>query len=397
MRCVEIQSLSDHVLGRKPSAQRWRLALLAFATALSACGRPEPAPEPVRAVRTWVVASGSTGRTQEFAAEIRARTESRLGFRVAGKLVDRPVQLGDAVRKGQVLARLDPQDLRLVQQSAWAAMQAAQANAEQAEAELKRFRGLQEQGFVSAAELERRTSVATASAAQLAQARAQAEVQGRQTAHGTLVADAAGVITAIEAEPGAVVAAGTPVLRLAWDGPRDVVFAVPEDRVASVRALLGAPAALMVQLWGDNAKPLRATVREVSAAADPATRTFSVKAGLDSASPAAARLGQTAVVTVQQGESLPAIKLPLTAVMQQQGQTAVWLLDKNSMTVRVQPIQVAGADGNEAVVASGLTPGDVVITAGVHVLTPGLKVKFEGAPAAASGPAAAASAAAPQR
>lgn len=353
------------------------IAALAAAAVLAGCSRPAPAPEPVRSVRTLKVAPESAGMSHEFAAEIRARTESRLSFRVGGKLTERPVQLGDTVRKGQVLARLDPADLKLIEESAIAGVQAAQANAAQAEADLKRFRGLYDQGFISAAELERRTTAATSAAAQLAQAKAQADVQGRQTSFGTLLADASGVITGVDAEPGAVIGAGTPIVRLAWDGPRDVVFAVPEDRVAPIRALIGKSGAVSVRLWGETGEPLRATIREVAAATDPVTRTFSVKADLIAASGAVApRLGQTAVVTLSPaGGSTVALKLPMTAVMQQQGQTAVWLLDAASMTVKLQPITVAAADGNELVVASGLTPGQEVVVAGVHVLNAGQKVR----------------------
>lgn len=357
---------------------------LLVAASLVACSKTETAPEPVRAVRSVVVSAGQAAISHEYAAEVRARTESRLAFRVGGKLVDRPAQLGMVVKKGQVLARLDPQDLRLVEKSAEAGVQAAEANAIQADADLKRFKGLFEQGFISAAELERRTTAATAARAQLAQARAQADVQGRQTSHGTLVADAAGVITAIEADPGAVVSAGAPIVRLAWDGPRDIVFSVPEDRAATLRALQGRPGVLSVRLWSDEKQQLRATVREVAAAADPATRTFLVKADVEAAGAAAAgiKLGQTASVTVDLPPVPGAIKLPLSALMQQQGKTAVWLLEPASMTVKVHPVALGGAEGNEVIVAAGLTPGQEVITAGVHVLTPGQKVKRWQAPAA---------------
>lgn len=368
-------ALSNRGAGLRRGAA-W-LTLAMGVALLAACGRAEAPPAPVRAVRTTVVAPGQLALQSEYAAEIRARTESRLSFRVGGKLTERPVQLGDTVRKGQVLARLDPADLKLIEESAIAGVQAAQANAAQAEADLKRFRGLYDQGFISAAELERRTTAATSAAAQLAQAKAQADVQGRQTSFGTLLADASGVITGVDAEPGAVIGAGTPIVRLAWDGPRDVVFAVPEDRVAPIRALIGKSGAVSVRLWGETGEPLRATIREVAAATDPVTRTFSVKADLIAASGAVApRLGQTAVVTLSPaGGSTVALKLPMTAVMQQQGQTAVWLLDAASMTVKLQPITVAAADGNELVVASGLTPGQEVVVAGVHVLNAGQKVR----------------------
>jgi len=350
----------------------------ALAAALAGgCSKPEPVPEPVRAVRTMTVEPGTAGGAHEYAAEIRARTESRLGFRVGGKIVRRAVDLGDTVRAGQVMAQLDPQDLKLGQDAARAAVSAVEVSATQAAADYRRFKELRDQGFISSAELERRESTLKAAQAQVEQARAQAGVQGNQAAYGTLLADAAGVITAVEAEAGTVVAAGVPVVRLAWDGPRDVVFAVPEDGVAAMRALLGKDGALRVRLWGAGVEPLRATLREVSAAADPATRTFLVKADIGRA---AVWLGQTASVIVDL-PPLPGItKLPLTAVMQQQGSTAVWLLDKTNMTVRVQPIVVAGADGNEVVVAAGLQPGQIIVTAGVHTLTPGQKVTLYGAP-----------------
>jgi multidrug efflux system membrane fusion protein len=382
---------------RYPEGQRWRgpgllsvsvVALLA----LAACSKPEPPPEPIRAVRTMVVGSGQSQLAQELAGEVRARTESRLSFRVGGKLAERPVQLGDVVRKGQVLARLDPQDLKLIEQGALAAVQAAQVQADQAQADLKRFQGLRDQGFVSEAELERRASTAAAARAQLAQAQAQAGVQGRQTTYGQLVADASGVITAVEAEPGAVVSAGAPIVRLAWDGARDIVFSVPEDRVAALRALMGRQGALSVRLWADESRPWKATLREVSAAADPSTRTFQVKADLlTPAGVASPKLGQTGTVVLPGPALAGVVKLPLAALLQQQGRTVVWVLEPGTMQVKLQPVTLAGADGNEVVISGGLQPGQEVVTAGVHVLTAGQIVKRYGvATAAASTPAAAA-------
>ncbi|MBL8289900.1 MAG: efflux RND transporter periplasmic adaptor subunit [Rubrivivax sp.] len=345
---------------------------LAAAVLLAACSKAPPAPEPVRSVRTMTVASGEAGGTHDFAAEVRPRTESRLGFRVAGKMVSRTAEAGQRVRAGQVLARLDVGDLRLGQEAAAAAAQAAVTQAELAAAEFQRFRELRAQGFISAWELERRETALKAARAQAEQARAQADVQRNQAAYAALTATADGVVIAVEAEPGAVLAAGAPVLRLAHDGPRDAVFSVPEDGVAAVRALLGRPGALQVRAWSATAV-LPATVREVAAAADPATRTFLVKADLGSA---AVQLGQTLSVSLALPRREGIARLPLTAVMQQQGRPAVWLLDPASMTVKVQPVSVAGADGNDVIVASGLSPGQVVVTAGVHVLTPGQKVKL---------------------
>jgi RND family efflux transporter MFP subunit len=347
------------------------------AVLLAACAPPEPAPEPVRAVRTVTVAAESAGGRREFAAEVRARTESRLGFRVGGKMVSRSAEVGQRVRAGQALAQLDAADLQLGQQAAQAAVRAAESSYELAAAELRRYRELRDQGFISGLEVERREATLQAQRSQLEQARAQAGVQVNQTAYAALLAPAAGIVTAVEAEPGVVLAAGAPVLRLAHDGARDVVFAVPEDGLAGMQGLLGQPGALQVRPWGRSAT-LPATVREVAAAADPATRTFQVKADVGQAP---LSLGQTVTVLVELPRQQGVIKLPLTALMQQQGRSAVWLLDRQTMTVQVQPVVVAGAEGNVVLVAAGLSPGQTVVTAGVHTLTPGQKVTLFEAPA----------------
>jgi membrane fusion protein, multidrug efflux system len=184
------------------------------------------------------------------------------------------------------------------------------------------------------------------------------------------------VVTAVEAEPGAVLSAGATVLRVAQDGPRDVVFAVPEDQAAAIRSLQDRAGALQVRLWGNGATPLPATVREVAAAADPTTRTFVVKADIGKAT---VRLGQTATVSIALPVVAGVVKLPLSAVFEHQGKSSVWLLDAATMTVRAQAIQVAGAEGNLVIVAGGLSPGQQVVSAGVHVLTAGQKVSLYGA------------------
>ena len=343
---------------------------------LIACSRQAPAPEPVRAVRTLTIAAGQAGGSVDYAAEVRARVESRLGFRVGGKMVSRPADLGDSVKAGQVLASLDPQDLRLGQEAARSSVQAARVNHEQAAADFKRFKELRDQGFISTAELERRETTLKSAQAQLEQAQAHAGVQVNQARYSTLVADVSGVVTAVEAEPGAVLTAGTTVLRVAQDGPRDVVFAVPEDQAAAIRSLQDRAGVLQVRMWGDGAAPLPATVREVAAAADPTTRTFVVKADIGKT---AVRLGQTATVSIALPVVPGVVKLPLSAVFEQQGKSSVWLLDTATMTVRAQAIQVAGAEGNWVIVAGGLSPGQQIVSAGVHVLTAGQKVSLYGA------------------
>jgi RND family efflux transporter MFP subunit len=347
---------------------------------LAACS-PKPVPtEPLRAVRTVTVGAVGQAAGHEYAAEIKARTETPLGFRVPGKLVSRLANNGDAVRAGQALAHLDPVDLQLGQQAARAEQVAAQTNLDQLEADLRRYRSLFEQGFIGAAELERRDASVKGARAQLDQAKAQTAAQTNQAAYASLTAPAAGVVTAVLAEPGQVLTAGTPVLRLAQDGPRDAVFSVPEDGVAAIRALLGKPQALTLTMWG-QASSLPATVREVAAAADPVTRTFQVKADLGNAT---VRLGQTGTLKLPGAGRTSAFRLPLPAVWESKGQSQVWVFDRAAGAVRQQAVVVAGADGNWVLVAQGLKAGDEVVSAGTHVLTPGQKVRPYAEPASAA-------------
>jgi membrane fusion protein, multidrug efflux system len=363
---------------------------LLLAALLSACGKQPAAPEPERAVRTQLVNAGSATASHEYAAEVRPRIESRLSFRVSGKLLSRLVNLGDSVKPGQVLARIDAQDLKLAEAAASAAVMAARTNRDQAGQDYKRFVDLQRQGFISAAELERRDSAFKAAQAQLEQAKAQADVQGNQAGYAQLIADGAGVITAINAEPGQVLAAGTPVVTVALDGPRDIVFSVPEDQITRMKAAAGQAGALKVRLWGsDKTWPL--TLREVAAAADPVTRTFLIKAD---AGKLDVKLGQSATVVLDLPQIAGVIKLPLAAVLQQGGKTSVWILDGASMTVKPVAVQVGGAEGNDVVIAGGLSPGQEVVVAGVHVLNPGQKVKRYVPPRTTAAPAAPAASAA---
>lgn len=354
--------------------------LSALVILLAACSKAPPAEEPVRAVRTQVVGLVRAGANHEYAAEVRARTESKLGFRVGGKLVRRLVDAGDVVKPGQVLAHLDGQDLRLGQDAAQAAWRAARANLEWSEAEFKRYRELRDQGFISGAELDRREAALKSARAQSEQLRAQAHVQGNQAAYAALTADAAGVVTAVDVEPGAVVQAGMTVLRVAHDGPRDVAFQIPEDRVGEARALLGKPGAVKVKLWGSG-EVIPATLREVGAAADPATRTFAVKADIGQAP---VRIGQTARVVVESAAREGVIRLPLGAVFEQQGRSSVWVLDRQAMTVSARPVAIAGAEANMVVIGGGLAAGQTVVTAGVHALTPGQRVKLYAEPGAST-------------
>jgi RND family efflux transporter MFP subunit len=356
-----------------PSARRFSRAFLSLAlaatVALGACSKQEVAPEPVRSVKVMAVGVDTFKSSYEFAGEVRPRVESRLGFRVAGKIVKRQAELGQRVKAGQMLAQLDPRDYQLAADAARAQVAAATTNRDLAAADYKRYAALKDQNFIAGAELERRETALKAAQAQLDQAKAQLASQGNQEGYANLVADVSGVVTAVEAEAGQVVTAGMTVVRIAQDGPRDVVFSVPEDKVAAVKA----GSDVSVRVWSDSTA-LAGKVREVSASADPVTRTYPIKVSLDAA--AAPALGATVYVSPQalSHAGTPVIKLPTSALRKEGQGTAVWVLDKSTMTVRSQPVQIATADGNDAVIASGLQPGMLVVSAGVHVLSPGQKV-----------------------
>ena len=356
------------------------LAMVA-AFVLSACTKAAPPAAPVRAVKVITVGSSALGTRTDYAGEVRARVESRLSFRVGGKITHRQAELGQRVKAGQVLAQLDPQDYRLAADAARAQVAVAATQRDLAAADYARYEALKAQNFISGAELERRAATLKAADAQLSQAKAQLAVQGNQAAYAELRADAAGVVTAVEAEPGQVVSAGTPVVRVAVDGVRDVVFAVPEDRLASIQQ--GAAVRLRV---GNSVNPVNDTpaesalsgrVREVAASSDPVTRTYLVKVAVDAAAGVMVLpLGST--VYAQPETSGPVavavIKLPTTALWRSAQATSVWVLDKASMTLKPQVVQISAADGNEVVVTAGLQPGMVVVSAGVHVLAAGEKV-----------------------
>lgn len=352
-------------------------SVVALSLALAACSHPEAPLEPIRSVKLMTVTAGPLDLQSEYAGEVRARAEARLGFRVGGKLLQRPADVGQRVIKGQLLAQLDGNDLALASQAAQAQMSAARTQRDLAAADLKRFTDLKAQGFVSGAEIERRHANLQAAEALLRQAQAQGAVQGNQAGYARLLADGPGVVLAVDAEVGQVVAAGAPVVRLARDGLRDVVFAVPEDHLAQV--VVGQSA--LVRLWAEpvgSAGARTGKVREVAASADPATRTYQVKLSLPE--DAQLPLGATAYVSLPTAtnRAAEAIKLPTSALMRATGAdksgTEVWVFDPVTSTVQARPVNVAGADGNLIVITAGLKPGEEIVAAGVHVLSAGQKV-----------------------
>jgi RND family efflux transporter MFP subunit len=280
------------------------------------------------------------------------------------------VELGQRVKPGQRLADLDPRDYELAADAARAQVRAAQTQLELAQADFKRFQELKAQSFISGAELERRETTLKAAQAQWDQAQAQSRAQVNQVGYTRLMADHGGVVTAIETEVGQVLAAGTPVVRVAQEGANDVVIALPEDKLG----LLKVGQMVAVKPWGTETQT-KAQVRDIAASADAVTRTFAVKLSLPKGD--GLPLGSTVQVMLPRTDvwsRQPAIQLPTSALRQEGGKTAVWVLDAASMTVRLQTIEIGTADGNQVVVSSGLQAGQEVVVAGVHVLSPGQKV-----------------------
>ena len=384
MRQSLMPSNGTPLLGVLPLSPTLKTSLAVSATvfvmlALSACSPKQAAPEPIRAVKLMTVGASDLNVQGEYAAEVRARVETRLGFRVGGKVLVRQVEAGQRVQAGQVLAEIDPQDYALAAQAAQAQVVGARSQRDLAAADFKRYEALLAQNFISAAELERRSAVLKAAQAVLDQALAQAQTLGNQASYAKLTAPTAGVITGVEAEPGQVVSAGQAVVRLAQEGPRDAVFAVPEHVVG--RLTFGQKMSASV---GNTNQVVQGQVREIGASADPVTRTFTVKLGLVKAE--SLPLGATLNVHAPQlaGSQTDVIKVPTNALRQEGTQTAVWIFDAQTSTVASQVVQVATADGNEVVITSGLKPGQQIVSTGVHVLSPGQKVSVYNANSATS-------------
>ncbi|MFZ5560551.1 MAG: efflux RND transporter periplasmic adaptor subunit [Pseudomonadota bacterium] len=345
------------------------LLLTACVLTLAACSREEPAAAPPRPVKLLTVNDGTSAATAELAGEVRARVESNLGFRVSGKIVSRRVETGQRVQRGQELARLDPRDFELSGQAANSQLIAATAQLDNARSEFARYQELAKKGHVSATELERKRVELSTAEAQHQQAQSGLSLEQNRRADTVLRADADGVVVAVLADAGEGVGAGQPVIRLAQDGPREIEVEFPENRTALARL-----AKAEASLWAKPDVKLPATLRELSAAADPVTRTFRARYTVK-APPGALALGQSATLHLQ----LPAMRtgtarLPTTAIFSQQGQTLVWIYDEKTSTVKRHPVQSAGVEGNDVLVA-GLQAGMRVVTAGVHVLSEGQKVQ----------------------
>lgn len=356
--------------GRWGRPARFAVAALVAAATVAGCDRKaEPAPE-VRPVRLMQLSQHSGKTAFEFSGDVRPRVESRLGFRVGGKIAARLVDVGAIVTRGQPLARLDPTDLSLAEAGSRAQFEAAKTDRDLAASDLKRYNDLFAKGFISAAEQHRRQASFEAADSRLRQAQAGLRSQSNQTAYAVLHADADGVVTAIDAEVGQVVTPGQPVVRVAQTAEKEVAIGLPEDQVDLLRGI----ADVSIHTWAEPQRALPGRVREIAAAADPVTRTYATRVTIPNP-PADLKLGMTAVVTFVRTGATPAIRVPLTALLQEQGRNQVWIYDAAAGTVKPVTVALGDAVGNEVEVRQGLAPGQTIVTAGVHLLRPGQKVR----------------------
>ena len=348
-----------------------QFSFIAMALLLVACSEKPPVVEDIRPVRALQIAPAGAENVVELAGDIQPRYESRLGFRVGGKVIARQVEIGSVVKRGQLLMQIDPRDLQLSQSQANASVNAAASNLSLAKAEYERFRELRQKNFVSQAVLDAKEAAYKSALANHELSNAALNIATNQNSYANLVADADGVVTALQAEAGQVVAAGTPVVQLARTGEKEARISIPEDQVEMVRQVKE----MQVRIWANQALVLRGQLRELSPVADPATRTYTAKISIPNAPPEV-RLGMTATVRFITKADKNLIRLPLTALLNEKNQTSIWVIENGA--VKSVPVQVGGVMGNEVVIASGVNAGQMIVTAGVNTLRAGQKVHVLG-------------------
>jgi RND family efflux transporter MFP subunit len=355
-------------------ARSLSLCALALLAALGGCRRAEEPPPPdIRPVRVISVEQRAAGEVVSLTGTVQAQTEINFSFRIDGRMIDRSVNVGDTVRPGQVLARLDPSNEDASLASARAQLAAARAQAVEQRNNYNRQKELLAQRFISQAAFDQITANLQSAESAVKSAQSQVDLASNRQSYTRLVADAGGSVTKIGAEPGEVVPAGRMVVQIARAGGRDAVFNVP----AQIKDSAPRNPEITVALTTDPKVSAKGMVREVSPRADPVTGTFQVRVGLIDP-PAGLRLGST-VTGSMRTESASAMQIPGSALVRQGAQSAVWIVDPKTQTVSQRPIEVASHDAARVVVAGGLNQGDLVVIAGVQALHPGQKVRLLGA------------------
>ena len=346
--------------------------ILALTLSLAGCGEETKAGVKtiVRPVKVAVLQPDSGARTLNFSGVVRPRIESAIGFRVAGKVVERRVNVGDRVAVGQVIARLDDTDLKLTENGAAAAVAAARTRRDVALINLERAAKLLPQRNISQAAYDIRKNELDAAAGALDMADAQLKQATNAVGYATLAADKAGIVTAVNAEPGQVLAIGQSVISLAEAGETEVAIAVPEQDRCHLS--VGQPAS--IKLWTAPGVEVRGRIREIAGQADPASRTYAVRVAMD-APPSAMRLGMTASVNIGINGERSDMVVPLSALTGLDGKPAVFVVDPANHVVRERSVNVDGVASDGARIIDGLMAGDAVVIAGVQFLRDGMEVR----------------------
>jgi membrane fusion protein, multidrug efflux system len=372
----DMNATSTFIFGKAHAPGRGRPALvvgtlIALAIGLSGCKSESApytaAPQPVRAAS--VMFSAATD-TRSYTGTIKPRYESDLSFRVAGKIVERLVNIGDKVTPGITLARLDSTDYRLSLESAKAEVKAAQSSLKQAEADERRSAALKEKGWVSDASYDQKKAAADEARGRAERAVRSLALASNQLAYTDLVATETGVVTALPVEVGQVVSAGQLIARVARLDELEAVVSIPESRIDCDRS-----AVATVTLWADGGRVYDAKLREVSPQADPATRTYQARYSL-MAPDTAITLGKTATVHLASPGAGESAKLPLAAVFKDQGQASVWLIDEATGRLVKTGVEVSAWTEASAIISGGLATGQKVVAAGVHKLDAATPVRI---------------------
>ncbi|MDQ0505693.1 efflux RND transporter periplasmic adaptor subunit [Xanthobacter agilis] len=352
----------------------WPAAALALgaALALSGCGEQAPAQTSAAPARPVQVTSAHL-RPREpektFVGVVRARREIDLAFRVGGKVVQRKVEVGDRVVPGDLIARIDPEDLKLELESARAELAAATANLAQTSAEDGRYRSLTAKGAASNAELDRKSLAKDEAIGRLERAKRALELAENRLSYADLMSDTAGVVVSTSAEPGQVVSSGQTIVRVARLDEKEALVALPETALAAARS-----AAAGVTLWADPNRRIAAHLRELSPQADPASRTYAARFTLDGADETVA-LGMTATVVLTPKDGAAVARLPLSAVFDKGHGPHVFVVEEATHTLVAKPVELAGFTDDSALIAKGVSEGDKVVTLGVQTLEPGQSVR----------------------
>ena len=346
------------------------MAVIGFLPLLAACNdqAASATAKAERPVQVHRVTFENENATREFVGVVRARHETDLGFRVAGKIVSRFVNVGDRVQVGDVVARLDPQDLKLQVESAEAEFAAATSSLYQTASDLERYTTLKTRGWASIADFDRKKAAKDEAEGRLERAKRSLDLAQNQLDYSDLKADADGVITATLAESGQVVAIGQPVVRLAHRGEKEAVVALPETWLTEARS-----SKATVQLWSGPGRNFTARLRELSPQADAMTRTYAARFTIENPDDSVA-LGMTATVTLSHSADVSVAKLPLAAILNRGTGPSVYVVEKSG-ALEVRPVKVASFTGDMALVTSGVSDGDRIVKLGVQKLDAGQRVR----------------------